>query len=85
VVEVGDGLLEAVARDVHHDGAAAALLLVVVIKAFAVDADVLTVHTPLVRVVAVLYAAERLYGVSEVEVSRLRHRRVFSKHFRQWH
>jgi len=68
VVEVGDSLLEVVAGDVHHqvDGAAPALLLIVVIKALAIDRDVFVVHTPLVRVVAVLCAAERLYGVSEV-------------------
>ncbi len=68
VGEVGDGLREAVAGDVHHevDGAAPALPLIVVIEAFAVDRDVLVVHAPLVRVVAVLDAAERLYGVPEV-------------------
>jgi len=68
VVEVGHGLLEAVAGDVHHqvDGPAAALLLVVVVEPLTIDRDVLVVHTPLVRVVAVLDAAKRLYGVSEV-------------------
>jgi len=78
MIEVSHGLAEGVPADVHDqvDGLAAAALTVVVVELLSVDTDVLAVHLPLVRVVAVLYAAERPHGVFQVDAPDLRHQRL---------